>query len=79
MKAELLKNLLKNEVRGPESLKEGSLDWITYSHTNSSMLLEGVYPDDMPKDELEIRIKGTFGGRFCYRKDGRFKYIAYTD
>lgn len=31
-----------------------------------------------PRHDDEL-VKGTFGGRFEYFRDGKFKYIAYTD
>ena len=63
----------------PRPLDPTKLDWHSKSHTNSSMIKEGVYPDGMPREEVESRVKGTFGGRFEYFENGRFKYVAYTD
>lgn len=55
------------------------LDWHSKSHTNSSMVKEGVYPEGMARAEVEKAVLGTFGGRFEYFGNGKFKYIAYTD
>jgi len=43
------------------------------------MIKEGVYPLHMSMEEVRQEVRGTFGGRFEYFKDGKFKYIAYTD
>ena len=43
------------------------------------MIKEGVYPAALSREEVENEVRGTFGGRFEYFKDGKFKYIAYTD
>jgi hypothetical protein len=69
----------------PRPLDPTKIDWHSKSHTNSSMIKEGVYPEGTTREELIKRIDGTFGGRFEYHyppecgKPGRFKYIAYTD
>lgn len=61
------------------------IDWIHASHSNASMIKEGVYPASVTTEELRKAIDGTFGGRFEYLhppqdgKPGRFKFIAYTD
>lgn len=55
------------------------LDWISSSHSSCSMIKEGVYPKDMPLEEVRKAVDGTFGGRFDYVRDGKFKFIAYTD
>lgn len=50
------------------------------SHTNSSMIKQGVFPKGSEtRESLVSKIKGTFGGRFELLDDFRFKYIAYTD
>ena len=56
-----------------------NIDWHSYSHTYSSMIKEGVYPAGTTKEEVLKVVNGTFGGRFEYFKDGKFKFIAYTD
>lgn len=55
------------------------LDWHSFSHTNFSMIKEGVYPPEMSRAEVEKAVVGTFGGRFEHFGNGRFKYVAYTD
>jgi len=61
------------------------IDWIPQSHSNASMIKEGVYPAGTTRESLMNAINGTFGGRFEYHyapedgRPGRFKYIAYTD
>jgi hypothetical protein len=60
-------------------LDPSRLDWHSKPHTNASMIKEGVYPPDMSREDVEKKVRGTFGGRFEYLKDGKFKYIAYTD
>ncbi|MCO7511824.1 hypothetical protein [Serratia fonticola] len=55
------------------------IDWVDGLHTCSSMTKEGVYPDGTTWKEVEEKVRGTFGGRFEYFRDGKFKYIAYTD
>lgn len=60
-------------------LDKTKIDWHSKSHTNSTMIKEGVYPEGTTKDEVEEKVRGTFGGRFEFFRDGRFKYIAYTD
>lgn len=63
----------------PRPLDPSKLDWHSKSHTHFSMIKEGVYPETMSQEEVEAQVKGTFGGRFDYFKDGKFKYVAYTD
>lgn len=61
------------------------IDWHWASHTNASMIKEGVYPAGTTMEELRKAIDGTFGGIFVSHappedgKPGRFKFIAYTD
>lgn len=55
------------------------IDYIAKSHTGSSMIKEGVYPDWATREQVEEKVKGTFGGRFERFGGGKFKYIAYTD
>lgn len=63
----------------PRPLDPTKLDWHSKAHSNSSMVKEGVYPEGMAREEVEKKVLGTFGGRFEYFRDGKFKYIAYTD
>lgn len=63
----------------PRPLDPRKLDWHSKSHSNSSMIKEGVYPEGMTQAEVLTHVKGTFGGRFEHFGNGRFKYIAYTD
>ncbi|NIH18373.1 hypothetical protein [Morganella morganii] len=60
-------------------LNPNKLDWHSKPHTGASMIKEGVYPEGMTWQEVERKVVGTFGGRFAYFGDGKFKYIAYTD
>jgi hypothetical protein len=48
-------------------------------HTNSSQLCKGVYPKGTTREQVEEKVKGTFGGRFEFFGDGQFIYVAYTD
>lgn len=63
----------------PRPLDATKIDWRNASHSNSSMIKEGVYPEGTTIGEVEKLVKGTFGGRFIQFGGGKFKYIAYTD
>lgn len=63
----------------PRKLDPTKIDWHSKPHSNSSMVKEGVYPPDATMAEVQQKVVGTFGGRFEYFRDGKFKYIAYTD
>lgn len=63
----------------PRPLDPRRLDYHSKSHSNSSMIKEGVYPNGMTSKEVEEKVRGTFGGRFESFGDGKFRYIAYTD
>lgn len=63
----------------PRPLDPRKIDYRTRSHSNSSQICEGVYPEGTAQSEVEARVKGTFGGRFEQFGGGTFKYIAYTD
>lgn len=69
----------------PRPLDSSRIDWHSSSHTNSSMVKDGVFPFGTTKAEVENKVRGTFGGRFerFYEgsevRHGSFKYIAYTD
>lgn len=64
------------ELRKLDSTK---IDYYVKSHTNSSQICEGVFPDGTSKEDVLKMVKGTFGGRFEHFGEGKFKYIAYTD
>lgn len=55
------------------------IDYVSKLHSSCSMVKEGVYPEDSTRAQVEQVVQGTFGGRFEYFRDGKFKYIAYTD
>lgn len=63
----------------PRELDRSRIDWHSKPHSNSSMVKEGVYPEGTTQAAVLEKVKGTFGGRFEYFGNGRFKYIAYTD
>lgn len=63
----------------PIPLDKTKIDWRSKSHTHFSMIKEGCYPEGTTKAEVLEKVKGTFGGRFEYFDNGKFKYIAYTD
>jgi hypothetical protein len=67
------------EAWKPRPLDPTKLDWHNKPHSNSSMIKEGVHPPGMTRAEVEEKVRGTFGGRFEYFSDDKFKYIAYTD
>lgn len=60
-------------------LDSTKISWKSKSHTNSSMIKEGIYPEGASQADVEKEVKGTFGGRFESFGNGKFKYIAYTD
>lgn len=64
---------------GTRKLDNSKIDWNTIAHSSSSMLRIGVYPEGTTREEVEAKVKGTFGGRFESFADGEFRYIAYTD
>lgn len=63
----------------PRPLDNTKIDWHSKSHSNSSMIKEGVYPEGTTAAEVRKLVDGTFGGRFEYFDGGKFKFIAYTD
>lgn len=65
--------------RRPRVLDPSKVDWVFEFHTASSMIKKGVYPLNMSRQEVEEKVRGTFGGRFNKFKDGFFEYVAYTD
>ncbi len=67
------------QVPKPRPLDRTKIDWRVTSHTNSSQLCRGCYPEGATKEDVEKLVKGTFGGRFNKFRDGEFEYVAYTD
>ena len=67
----------------PRPLDPSKIDYRIRSHTNSSQICEGVYPETgdelADRKAVEARVKGTFGGRFNRFGKGSFEYVAYTD
>lgn len=63
----------------PRPLDPSKIDYHTKSHTHFSSIREGVYPPGTTRQEVEEKVKGTFGGRFEHFGSGTFKYVAYTD
>lgn len=55
------------------------IDYRNKMHSSCSMIKEGVYPIGTSMEEVRKVVDGTFGGRFEYFRDGKFKFIAYTD
>ena len=70
-----------NEYAGwkRRELDPTKIDYHIFSHTSSSQKCEGVYPEGTSAEDVEKKVKGTFGGRFTYFGNGKFTYIAYTD
>jgi len=67
------------ETVKPTPLDPRKIDYRIKGHSNASQLCEGVYPETATMEEVELRVRGTFGGRFESFGNGRFRYIAYTD
>lgn len=67
------------KVKTLADLDSTKIDWINKSHTNFSMIRQGVYPEGTEIKDVLSLVKGTFGGRFEYFQNGKFKYIAYTN
>lgn len=63
----------------PRPLNNSKIDYRVKMHTHFSQICEGVYPEGTTKTEVEQEVRGSFGGRFEYFGNGKFKYIAYTD
>lgn len=61
------------------ALDTTKIDYHSKSHSNSSMIREGVYPEGTRQADVEDKVRGTFGGRFEQWGGGKFRYIAYTD
>ena len=64
------------EKRTPDPDK---INYECFSHTHFSMIKTGTYPATASRKDVYDVVKGTFGGRFDYFGDGKFKFIAYTD
>ncbi len=62
-----------------EFLDSTKIDYRTRPHTEDSMFIYGVYPEGTTKEEVEEKVKGSFGGRFGFFGNGRFEYVAYTE
>lgn len=65
--------------RKPQPLDNTKIDYVCKMHGSSSMIKEGVYPEGATREEVRKVVDGTFGGRFDYFGNGKFKFIAYTD
>ncbi len=63
----------------PRPLDNTKIDYRTKSHSSSSMIKEGVYPEGTTMEQVREVVNGTFGGRFEQFGGGKFKFIAYTD
>lgn len=70
--------LVEREYK-PKPLDKTKIDYRIKGYTSASQICEGVYPEGTTRDEVEDVVRGTFGGRFEYFGNGKFKYIAYTD
>lgn len=60
-------------------MDHSKIEWISESHSNSSMKKIGKCPLDAKSSEVFEVVKGTFGGRFESFVNGHFTFIAYTD
>lgn len=65
----------------PRPLDNTKIDYKNRSHSSCSMIKEGVFPIGTTMEQVRKEVDGTFGGRFEYfdAKNGKFKFIAYTD
>ena len=55
------------------------IEYIIKCSGNSTMTKEGFFPKGTSMSEVLKEVRGTFGGRFEYFTNRKFKYIAYTD
>ena len=62
-----------------ELLDKTKVSWYSESHSSSSMLKIGVYPEGTAQKLVQEKVNGTFGGRFNTFGNGRFIFVAYTD
>lgn len=74
----IVSGLVMREYR-PKPLDNTKIDYRVKMHTASTMICEGVYPEGTTMEEVRKVVDGTFGGRFEYFGNGKFKFIAYTD
>lgn len=63
----------------PKPLDPTKIDYRAKSHTSGSMIKEGVCPEGTTRKDVEMIVRGSWGGRFESFGGGKFKYIAYTD
>lgn len=64
---------------GRRQLDSTKIDFHSLPHSGSSMIKRGVYPPGTTQAAVEAVVKGSFGGRFNFFRDGKFEYVAYTD
>lgn len=64
---------------GTRQLDPTKIDFHSLPHSSSSMIKRGVYPPGTTREQVEEKVRGTFGGRFDSFGDGKFQYTAYTD
>lgn len=67
------------EPKKERPLDPRKIDYLITSHTNSSQLCTGVYPEGTTMAEVRDMVNGSFGGRFNYFTGGKFQFVAYTD
>lgn len=49
------------------------------NHTLSSQKIIGTYVEgEITQDEIESRIKGSWGGKWIKFENGQFEYISHT-
>lgn len=70
---------MRDVVRMSPSNDNTEIKWKSKAHTSCSMVKEGTYPEGATIQDVEDKVRGTFGGRFEFFGNGKFKYIAYTD
>ena len=63
----------------PRVLDRTKIDYVITPYSNSSQICEGVYPKGTTREDVREKVIGSFGGRFEYFDNGKFKYVAYTD
>lgn len=73
------KNTRVHEAWKLRELDKTKIDYHNFSHSNSSRIKRGVYPEGTSIEDVRKEVIGTFGGRFNYFRDGKFEYVAYTD
>lgn len=70
-------DLINKKMKG--LLPIDKLEYLIKPHTHFSMICEGVYPSGTTREDIVKKISSSFGGRFEYFRNNKFKYIAYTD